>query len=153
LSAEFRSLVTATIETHTGAFTVEQLRKTAIACAVGRQTVWQMLQAKADQAQAAADKAKEAFCSGVIAAANAHPEECGHGWLQYHIANTLDVDADSRAQFNRLGLHVYLIRESLCKTTTRIVAASESRAWGKFVTQYFGALKPCRDDYSIEEQS
>lgn len=129
---------------------MEQLRKTAIACAVGRQTVWQMLQAKADQAQSAADVAKEAFCRSIVSAANAHPEECNEGWLHHHIVNTLDLDIADRKRIGQLGLKVFNIRESYCKTTTRIVAKNELQAWNKFVTQYFGALKPNREDYSIE---
>lgn len=129
---------------------MSQINKTAIACAVGRQTLWQMLQAKADQAQAEADKAKDAFCKSLVFAANAHPEECDQGWLHHHIVNTLELDNDDRNRIGRLGLKVFSVRESYCKTTTRIVAKNENGAWGKFCAQYFGALKPNRDDYSIE---
>lgn len=33
----------------------------------------------------------------------------------------------------------------------QITAKSRSSAWGKFCTQYFGALKPCPADYKVRE--
>ena len=48
-----------------------------------------------------------------------------------------------------MKLNRYLISGKIISSHHTIVARTRALAWGKFVTQYFGVLKPNRDDYSI----
>lgn len=128
---------------------MNQTDKVAISCAVGHQLVWQAAQAKADQAQAAADAALARFRKSIANAANAHPEECGHGWLNHHIINTLMLKPDDLARLKKLGLHQYEIKCKFSNTVTLIVAKDSNSAWGKFCEQYFGALKPGPNEYVV----
>jgi hypothetical protein len=128
---------------------MNQTDKVAIGCAVGHQRVWQAAQAKADQAQAAADAALARFRKSIANAANAHPEECGQGWLQHHIINTLMLKPEDLARLKKLGLHQFEMKCKVSNTVTLIVAKNSTDAWGKFCEQHFGALKPAPSQYIV----
>ncbi len=45
------------------------------------------------------------------------------------------------------------ITEGVVTDPVAIKASSKDSAWGKFITQRFGALKPSRKDWKIEQVS
>lgn len=46
---------------------------------------------------------------------------------------------------------VELARSGVAVAQNIVVAFNRASAWGKFSTQYFGALKPNRKDYTVTE--